>query len=247
MPKKDRHRADGELFSLDIPSYRTLPVTALTRHVDCLLRVVSGTIISPSQRGRLTIMHRASVLAGLIVLFKGSQPLPAAQVKATHPAVVTLPRPAVSRIPSPNGRWTLIFECPNDCSERKLWLEEKVSHTRKLVKEYDRSLSISWSPDSHLFFVNDASGSTETRCYVYDPATLKETDLARVVLTGDPDAAQFLNAGHSYLEAKQWVNSHELLVLLEGHNDGAPPGSFTLRYRVDLSGTVRKLSQHSEQ
>src|SRR6266404_3503301 len=25
MPKKDRHRADGELFSLDIPSYRTLP------------------------------------------------------------------------------------------------------------------------------------------------------------------------------------------------------------------------------
>ncbi len=113
--------------------------------------------------------------------------------------------------------------------------------------EYDRSLSISWSPDSHLFFVNDASGSTETRCYVYDPATLKETDLARVVLTGDPDAAQFLNAGHSYLEAKQWVNSHELLVLLEGHNDGAPPGSFTLRYRVDLSGTVRKLSQHSEQ
>src|SRR5258708_28869890 len=23
MPKKDRHRADGELFSLDIPSYRT--------------------------------------------------------------------------------------------------------------------------------------------------------------------------------------------------------------------------------
>src|SRR6266481_4351281 len=28
MPKKDRHRADGELFSLDIPSYRTFPVTA---------------------------------------------------------------------------------------------------------------------------------------------------------------------------------------------------------------------------
>jgi hypothetical protein len=76
---------------------------------------------------------------------------------------------------------------------------------------------------------------------------LKETDLARVVLIGDPGAAQFLNAGHSYLEAKRWVNSHELLVVLEGHNDGAPPGSFTLWYRVDLSGTVRKLSQNSEQ
>jgi hypothetical protein len=98
-----------------------------------------------------------------------------------------------------------------------------------------------------LFFVDDASGSTETRCYIYEPATLKETDLAKVVLAGDPDAAQFLNSGHSYLEAKRWINSHELLVVLEGHNDGSPPGSFTLRYRVDLTGSVHKLSQHSEQ
>lgn len=192
-------------------------------------------------------MHRASVLAGLFVLSTGSETLPAAQVKATHPAVVTLPRAAVSRIPSPNGRWTLIFECPNDCSERKLWVEENASHTRKLVKEYERSLSISWAPDSRLFFVDDASGSTETRCYLYEPATLKETDLAKVVLAADPDAAQFLNSGHSYLEAKRWINSHDLLVVLEGHNDGSPPGGFTLRYRVGVSGSVRKLSQHLEQ
>jgi hypothetical protein len=26
MPRKNRHRAEGELFSLDIPSYRTFPV-----------------------------------------------------------------------------------------------------------------------------------------------------------------------------------------------------------------------------
>jgi len=187
------------------------------------------------------------VLLTSIFLFNVWHLSEAAQTKSGHPTVVTLPRAAVSRIPSPNGKWTLIFECPNDCSERKLWIEENASHTRKLVKEYERSLSISWAPDSHLFFVNDASGSTETLCYVYDPSTLKETDLAKVVLAGDPDAAQFLNAGHSYLKAKRWVNSHALLVVLEGHNDGLPPGSFTLRYRVDLSGSVRKLSQHSEQ
>jgi len=177
----------------------------------------------------------------------------ATQTKSVHPPVVDLPRAhetslaAVSRIPSPNGKWTLIFECPNDCSERKLWIEEKASHTRKLVKEYERSLSISWAPDSRLFFVNDASGSTETLCYVYDPTSLKETDMAKLILAGDPDAAQFLNAGHSYLNAKRWVNSHELLVVLEGHNDGLPPGGFTVRYRVDLNGSVRKLSQHTEQ
>jgi hypothetical protein len=186
------------------------------------------------------------VLLTSILLFNGWHLSEAGQTKSAHPAVVTLPRAAVSRIPSPNRKWTLLFECPNDCSERKLWIEENASHTRKLVKEYDRSLSVSWAPDSRTFFVNDASGSTETLCYLYEPSTLKETDLAKVVLAGDPDAAQFLKAGHSYLEAKRWVNSHELFVILEGHNDGLPPGSFTLRYRVDLSGNVRKLSQHSE-
>ena len=171
----------------------------------------------------------------------------AAQTKSAHPPIVDLPRAAVTRIPSPDGKWTLIFECPNDCSERKLWIEENASHSRKLVKAYERSLVVSWAPDSRLFFVDDASGSTETRCYLYEPATLKETELAKVVLAGDPDAALFLNSGHSYLEAKRWINSRELLVVLEGHNDGSPPGSFTLRYRIDLSGKVHKLLQHTEQ
>jgi TonB family protein len=169
------------------------------------------------------------------------------QSKSTHPAVVSLPRAPISQIPSPNGKWTLIFECPNNCSERKLWLEETSSHARKLVKEYERSLDISWAPDSRLFFVNDNSGSTDARCYVYEPAPLKETDLAKVVLAGDPGAEQFLDSGHSYLRAKRWLNSHELLVVLTGHNDGSPPGAFTLRYRIDLRGTVHKLSQRPEE
>lgn len=169
------------------------------------------------------------------------------QVKSAHQGVVNLPRAAVSRIPSPDGKWTLIFECPNDCSERKLWIEDNTSHTRRLIKEYERSLSISWAPDSGLFFVNDASGSTETLCYIYEPATLKETDMAKVLVAGDPKAAEFLNVGHSYLNAKRWINSHELLVVLSGHTDEPPLRGFTLRYRVNLNGHIHKLSQHSEE
>jgi len=181
-----------------------------------------------------------------IFLFIGWIPAEAGQTRSAHPRVVTLPSAAVSRIPSPNGKWTLIFECPNNCSERKLWIEENMSHTRKLVKEYERSLSISWAPNSHFFFVDDASGSTETLCYVYEPTTLRETDVSKMILASDPNAGEFLHAGHSYLNAKRWINSHELLVVLDGHNDGSPPGGFTVRYRVDLSGRVRKLSQHVE-
>jgi hypothetical protein len=170
-----------------------------------------------------------------------------AQGKPAHRPVVDLPRGAVSRIPSPDGKWTLIFECPNECSERKLWIENNTSHTRKLVKEYDRSLSISWSPDSRHFFVNDASGSTETLSYVYDPVTLKVTDLSKVLVAGDPKAGEYVGVGHSYLQAIRWINSRELTVVLYGHFDEPPPRGFTLRYRVNLNGKVRKLSQRSEE
>jgi len=190
--------------------------------------------------------ENVAVLFALIFLLSAWTPLAASQAKATF-SVVSLPKGEVSRIQSPNGKWTLIFECPNDCIERKLWVEETSSRARKLVKEYERSLDISWAPDSRQFFVNDNSGSTAARCYVYEVAFLKETDVAKIVLAGDPNAEQFLNSGHSYLRAKRWLNSHELFVVLTGHNDGLPPGAFTVRYRVGLTGSVHKLSQHSEE
>jgi hypothetical protein len=186
------------------------------------------------------------LLLTCLLFIQIGKPSATTQTESEHTPVVVLPRGGISRIPSPNAKWTLIFECPNDCGDRKLSIEENKSHTQRLVKEYERSLSISWAPDSRSFFVDDASGSTETLCYVYDPATLKETDIAKVVLAGDPDAAQFLNAGHSYLKAIRWINSRELFVVLEGYNDGLPPGLFTVRYRIGLDGSVHKLSQQVE-
>jgi hypothetical protein len=97
---------------------------------------------------------------------------------------------------------------------RKLWIKHKGSRERTRVRDFERSLDISWSPDSRHFFVNDTSGSTDTLGYVYDPVTLKATALADVVTSGDPNAKKYLGAGHSYLEANHWINSHELLVTL---------------------------------
>src|SRR5260370_23687075 len=123
-------------------------------------------------------------------------PLLMGQTKSAHPPVVDLPRAAVSRIPSPNGKWTLIFECPDYCSARRLSIEDSASHTRRLIREYERSLSISWAPDSHLFFVNDAYASDEALSYVYDPVTLKGTDLAKLLVAGHQWSARFWHAGH---------------------------------------------------
>jgi hypothetical protein len=160
-----------------------------------------------------------------------------------HSNVISLPQGAITTIPSPNQDWTLIFEFPNMYKARKLWIQHKGSNDRRLVREFDRSLEISWSPDSQHFFVNDASGSGETRPYVYDPATLQSIDLAAVVGKASPKADDYLGADHSYLDAKYWSNSHEVLVKMTAYfSEPLPkrPGLIA-RYRVDLNGTVHTV------
>jgi hypothetical protein len=186
---------------------------------------------------------RTSAFLAFLLLSAGWRPLLAEQNKATHPRVVALPKGDVSRIPSPDGKWTLIFECPHECSERKLWIVENGAEPRRLAKEYERSLSVSWAPDSRHFFVNDAWGSDGESCSVYETATLKSVDIADVLLSANADVKWFLNAGHSYIQATRWVDADHLIVVLFGHFDDPPLGGFTIRYRVDVNGDVHKLSQ----
>ncbi len=190
-------------------------------------------------------MWRCLVLAvSLLILMPSTESVLDA---STAQAVINLPQGPVTRLASPDGKWTLVFECPNDCAERKLWIEASSSHTRRLVKEYDRSLGISWAPDSHSFFVNDEYGSNGALCYVIDPLDLKVKDIATLITSGDSDAIMFLKAGHSYLKAKRWISSRELLVVLYGHFDDPPSRGFTIRYQVGLMGSVKKLSQRGEE
>jgi hypothetical protein len=172
-----------------------------------------------------------------------------AQAKSTYHRV-ELPNGPLALVPSPNKRWTLVFECPNDCRERNLWIEDS-SHTRRLVKKYERTLAIAWAPDSGRFFVNDDYGSNGSESSVIDPITLKSTDLGMVITDHDAEAKQFLGAGHSYVSAKRWLNGHVLIAVLFGHFDEAPPSgvpaSFTAEYRVDLTGFTEKVFQHSRE
>lgn len=174
-------------------------------------------------------------------------PATVAQNKGTSPQVVTLPRGPAARIPSPDRKWTLVFDCPKDCTERKLWIEDGTTHQRMLVHEYERSLDVSWAPDSRLFFVNDAYGSNGTECHIYEPSTLKAIDVADIVTARDPKATAYIGAGHSYVWAKRWITSRELLVVLSGHFDDPPFRGFTIKYRINVNGALRRLSQSQEE
>jgi hypothetical protein len=191
------------------------------------------------------VAHRtaAALLASLTFFLPALTAI--GQTKPAHlrPPIVTLPQGTVTHIPSPDRLWMLVFEFrasekplsgdgPTGEDEvRKLWIKRKGSSDRTLVRDFERSLDISWSPDSRYFFVNDASGSTDTQGYLYDPVTLKATALADVVTAADPNANKYLSAGHSYLEANRWINSRELAVTLWGHFDEERIG-FEIKYRV---------------
>ena len=166
-----------------------------------------------------------------------------------HPRVVKLPQGSLTRIPSPDRKWTLVFEFhqppedPAGCVaagevSRKLWIERTGSKERKFIREFERSLDISWSPDSRHFFINDASGSSDTLSYVYDPENLKAVDLLTVLNAASPRLRRF-RADHFYVEAKHWINSEELLVTVDGYLSSTPPGpGLSGVYRVNLNGAV---------
>lgn len=200
-----------------------------------------------SKSGKAKLGPMLTRVAQVAILLASLLQVQAAQVVSATQEVVSLPKGAITRLASPNGKWTLVFECPNDCAERKLWIEDSSSRARRLVKEYDRDLDISWAPDGRSFFVNDNSGSNGALCYVYNPVDLKETDLTAAVTSGDAAAKKFLEAGHAYLNAKRWISSRELLVALWGHFDDPPARGFTILYRVNLAGGIQKLSQRNEE
>lgn len=192
--------------------------------------------LRPFEQGGIVLLVFALLLSGL-------PGVDASQTNSAPPAVVSLPDGAMSRIPSPGGRWTLIFECPDDCSERKLSIEDNDRHVRRFIKDYDRSLSISWAPDAEHFFVNDAWGSDGESCLVYELATLTTVDVATILLANDPEVKTFLRAGHSYVQATRWISTGKLIVVLFGHFNDPPARGFTLRYRVDLNGKAQRMSQ----
>jgi hypothetical protein len=76
---------------------------------------------------------------------------------------------------------------------------------------------------------------------------LKTTELEKLIVDADPPAARFIQAGHSFLAAQQWLSPAELVVTLTGHFDPPTATQFEVRYRVNLNGRVVKESQRESE
>jgi hypothetical protein len=172
-----------------------------------------------------------------------------ARAQKAAPNVVRFAPDRLLLLPSPDNHWTLANGCHGCPAGRVLWLANNADHHRRLVRKYERTVQVRWSPDSSHFFLNDESTPDLTRAYVLDAVTLKATELEQLIAAADADALRYLHAGRSYLAAQDWPAADDLLVTLSGRFV-PPPGSsdvgyvFELRYRVKLDGAVIKIFAH---
>ena len=155
-----------------------------------------------------------------------------------------LPWGSSKRLASPDGS-KILYGVPyqkgrNDSPQ--LWIED--TRTRRRTKLFDipSTLSAGWSADGAAFYVNDHEGSDGELAYIYDAATLKRIDIAARIQAADPGSRR-LATGHAYFRVTGWEGTQQMAVSFFGHTDQQPVLCFTLRYRINKAGVVKKLSQ----
>ena len=181
-------------------------------------------------------VRSAVITALLLVQLSVAQ----AQTTSATNEIVQLPQAMPVHLWSPDHQSMLVADALplNYVGEKYVWLEGADGRNRRLVKQYGRSLSLGWAPDSNTFFVNDAWASDREDCEIVDPRSLKTIDVAKL-LADKPDDLRYLVAGHRYIVAERWIDSKTLLVKLYGHFNDPPAASFHLTYSVSLDDTTR--------
>ena len=151
---------------------------------------------------------------------------------------------------SPDGRFSLTSQCTaHTCEDRdrKLWLVDHRTRSRKMLLEIERNVRTGWSPVGHTFFLNDNLGCNIAEAYLYFPPQDHRLDLKEIIDSKFPDDRRFENDSHHYVNALYWVNQNSVLVKRFGHFDTAGAAGFTVCYRVSTSGGVARISvSHNE-
>ena len=92
-------------------------------------------------------------------------------VPRKYPAVLSIPkRSETVRLPSPDGRWTLICTSFRDPAPMTLRLRDHRSGSETTLAELNGDGSIGWSPDSQAFIINTELASNARDARVTGPA-----------------------------------------------------------------------------
>ena len=185
--------------------------------------------------------HRVWLILGVAL---GVASLFLGQATGQPPKVLDLPFGSITRLASPDGS-LILYGVPfrEDVNGGpQLWLEDARTHQRQKLLDISDGVSAGWSPDGTKFYVQDHSSSSSTESYIYDARSLKRVDLGALIRKSDSSISRFAS-GHAYFDMERWESPETVIVHFYGHTDEPPVVCFDLRYRVNLSGTTKKLEQ----
>ncbi len=117
-----------------------------------------------------------------------------------------------------NKDYSLLYvEAPDEL----LLIRKNAKNSRTKLLKYHRNVDVFWAPDSKAFVVNDWKENNYCDAYLYDLRSLpKPTSLKQKLITSriaEEEKALIANKEYSYVFAKEWHNSAELLVKASGH------------------------------
>jgi hypothetical protein len=180
----------------------------------------------------------------IVVLTGGVTGVPSTFLGNAHAAeapqqglAITFPgdRPAVR---SPSGRYKLRLRrvaAPSDAPTYCLRLIDSRTKTGNDVITFERSVKVTWRPQSEGFFLNAYAVSNASDCLVVLPdGTRQPQSLAeRIAAQGDLGIKESVGDSHYYVICTGWDGPNRVAVTLSGHHDDDAQGfSYRLTYDV---------------
>ena len=188
---------------------------------------------------RRRILRACIAFGALTLFFSGA----ARSVLRHAQELLQLPFGPVTRLTSPDDSHDLYGVSPDGKGPpTQLWIRDTNTWLAKQILDVTGTIDAAWSPDGNAFFVRDNRSSDSTRSYIYQIGTLNRIDVEQRILAADAGAKPF-SESHAYFSANFWPDSRRVVVDLTGHTDSAPVKCFDLKYRVNIDGSVQRLSR----
>jgi hypothetical protein len=145
---------------------------------------------------------------------------------------------------SPDKRLVIEWVMADDAVIRHLTWRDLRTGRAGILRDFERSGDVFWSPANHHLAVTDAAGSDNAAALRWErvdgPVRSFEDDLRRYI----PDSDPIWRNHHQYFEVVRWLNESEILVRAWGYGNPRDV-SIDRLYIWDAQGKVRRIARRT--
>jgi hypothetical protein len=148
---------------------------------------------------------------------------------------------------SPDGRYSVENIDSGSEPHHTLLLKKTETGTVRTLCNYNRSVSVLWSPDGKKLVVNDYLGSNLSESVIFFvDQTSSPLDIGAELLQSlksSPDRRSLVGNDHVYFAVSRWEGDEAVKLKVWGYGEVDPKG-FSRLYIYQVGGTFRLMSTH---